>query len=307
MKLKENKKVFFDDLTHTYWMGDKTLIGVTSLMKKHGLSVDYGDIPKEVLAKAAERGTAVHKMLEAYDNGEAVELTDILRAYKRLGLNVIASEYLVSDNKIVASSIDKVLATDEENVVDLADVKTTSTLHIGPLEWQLSIYAYLFEMQNKGVKVRSLYGIHIHNGNVKFVPVNRIPDAEVKALIKAESEHTLYRVPDKATPSVEMVLSAEDASVAVELESQLIVAEATVAALKERLGAMRDAVYEYMENNNLTELKAGSGVYTRKRPTTRASIDSAKLKAEMPDIAAKYTKESVVKGSISYKHTYNNI
>lgn len=305
MELKINKKVYFDSLTHSYWLGDKSLIGVTSLMKKHGLSANYADIPQAVLDKAAERGTAVHKMLEDYDNGVAVEDTTLIKGYRALGLKVIMSEYLVSDNAVVASSIDKVIATDDENVVDLGDVKNTSTLHIGPLEWQLSIYAYLFEKQNKGMKVRNLYAIHTHNDKAKLVPINRLPDAEVKALIKAEKDGVIYSAKAKEAPGVELILSPEQTAEVVMLESKLAELEAVGAEIKARLDVARAAIYEYMEENNLTEMKAGDGIYKRKLPTTRNSIDTTSLKADMPEIAAKYMKTSIVKGSISYKHISN--
>ena len=65
MKLKQNKKVFFSDIVHCY-LNDKgeELIGVTSLMKKHGLGADYSGIPQDVLERAAERGSRVHRLLE---------------------------------------------------------------------------------------------------------------------------------------------------------------------------------------------------------------------------------------------------
>jgi hypothetical protein len=56
--------VDYDDFTHSYELEGKYLLGVTSLMKKHGLSANYEGISNEVLEAAAERGTRVHKMLE---------------------------------------------------------------------------------------------------------------------------------------------------------------------------------------------------------------------------------------------------
>ena len=89
MRLKVNKKVFFSDIVHCY-LNDKgdELIGVTSLMKKHGLGADYSGIPQDVLERAAERGSRVHRLLEDYDNGKAVEDCPILQSYKSLGLQV---------------------------------------------------------------------------------------------------------------------------------------------------------------------------------------------------------------------------
>ena len=148
MRLRKNKEVAFNEWLHVYTASDgHTLIGVTELMKRHGLSPDYGGISKDVLEKAAARGTAIHQLLQDYDDGKAVIEDENLKAYKALGLKVHCSEYLVSDNDIVATFIDKVL-----DDCSLADVKSTSTVHRRPLEWQLSIGAYLFELQNPGIR-----------------------------------------------------------------------------------------------------------------------------------------------------------
>ena len=66
-ELTINSHVYFDDITHSYLTNDgEFLIGVTSLMRKHGLSPDYSSIPEDVLQKAAERGSKVHKDIELY-------------------------------------------------------------------------------------------------------------------------------------------------------------------------------------------------------------------------------------------------
>ena len=120
MRLRKNKEVAFNEWLHVYTASDgHTLIGATELMKRHGLSPDYGGISKDVLEKAAARGTAIHQLLQDYDDGKAVIEDENLKAYKTLGLKVHCSEYLVSDNEIVATFIDKVL-----DDCSLADVKS---------------------------------------------------------------------------------------------------------------------------------------------------------------------------------------
>ena len=46
-------KVIFNEENHTYTLGDKTLISVTQLLKKHGLSTDYSGVDAEILERAA--------------------------------------------------------------------------------------------------------------------------------------------------------------------------------------------------------------------------------------------------------------
>lgn len=315
IKLKENKKVHFDDLTHSYFCGDVELVGVTTLMKHQGLSPDYSGIDEHVLAHAAARGSAIHQTLEDYDNGVPVvqprvvddneggtltiDTSKDLKAYNGLGLKVIASEYLVSDNKTVASSIDKVLETDEVDTVDLGDVKTTSTLHTDALTWQLSIYAFLFELQNKGLRVRNLYGIHVRDGKARMQQVRRIEADIIKKLIKCEANGEKFEA-DETIPELSLILQQDEISTLVADEVELSKFEAAVKAIKERIDERKNRIYTYMLDNGIKELRCEGGSYKFKAPTTRAGLNTSLFKAEHPDLAEKYATSTVVKGSVSF-------
>ncbi len=58
----------FDPESHTYWLGDKKLPGVTSVLD--GPISSYANVPRDVLAEAAARGTYIHKCCEllVWDN-----------------------------------------------------------------------------------------------------------------------------------------------------------------------------------------------------------------------------------------------
>ena len=211
MRLKRINSVMFDEFTHSYICGNKLLTGVTSLMRKHGLSPDYSGIPESVLESAAAKGTAIHQLIEDYDNGKTVAVDENLSAYAALKLDVHCSEYLVSDEDMVASFIDKVF-TD----CSLADVKTTSEVHKRSVAWQLSIYAYLFERQNPSKKVPHIYCIHVRDGKAKLIELARIPDEQVEALFQAEREGRIYEDP-YVDPDVSVVLKNEDLCALVEL------------------------------------------------------------------------------------------
>ncbi|MFA6726927.1 MAG: hypothetical protein WCS17_01780 [Prevotella sp.] len=321
MKLNNNNKVLFDSLTHSYFVGENELIGVTSLMKKHGLSPDYGGISENTLAFAAARGTAIHTMLEDYDNGEIVaqplaltydydgveqhstlEAKNELKAYKELNLNVIRSEYLVSDNQTVATSIDKVLAVDGEDMaVDLADIKTTSKLHTDSLAWQLSICAYLFELQNPKIKVRNLYGVHVREGKAVKTLVNRIKASSVTELIECEREGKIFSSDDTLIPSLTLVVQEKYIEGLVETETEIKRQKDLLASLESNIKAFREHIYEYMLNNGYNSLHCDYGEYRITAPSTRVSIDSKRLKDEEPAIAEKYSKTSEVAGHVTFK------
>lgn len=296
MKLKINKNVFFDDITHSYITNeDKMLIGVTSLMRKHGLAPDYSNVDAGTLNRKAAYGSAVHKSIERYIKGESVESTPELEAYKAAGINALASEYLVSDNETVASSIDIV---SEE--LDLIDVKTTSRLHNTALQWQLSIYAYLFELQNPGLHVRNLYALHIKKSRGRIVSelagIERLPDSEVEELIRCEREGRIYSAPlPTASTQDERLQQLYD------IEMFISEIEAKAKKAKAEREEMMSALYAQMEAENLKKIETDRMTITRVLPSVRVSVDSGLLQSDYPDVYNAVKKESATKGSIRIK------
>lgn len=295
MRLRKNKEVAFNEWLHVYTASDgHTLIGVTELMKRHGLSPDYGGISKDVLEKAAARGTAIHQLLQDYDDGKAVIEDENLKAYKALGLKVHCSEYLVSDNETVATFIDKVL-----DDCSLVDVKSTSTVHRRPLEWQLSIGAYLFELQNPGKKVPHLYCIHVRDGKAKQIEVSRIPNDAVERLLECERCGVVYS--DNPVPADAALALEEQAVVLAEQLDQIARLKLAIKETEQASAELQQRLYDYMTENNLDEMACELGTFVRKAPYTKKSLDSARLKKEKPELYEQYLKESEVKGSITFK------
>lgn len=295
MRLRKNKEVAFNEWLHVYTASDgHTLIGVTELMKRHGLSPDYGGISKDVLEKAAARGTAIHQLLQDYDDGKAVIEDENLKAYKALGLKVHCSEYLVSDNEIVATFIDKVL-----DDCSLADVKSTSSVHRRPLEWQLSIGAYLFELQNPGKKVPHLYCIHVRDGKAKQIEVSRIPNDAVERLLECERCGVVYS--DNPVPADATLALEEQAVVLAEQLDQIARLKLAIKETEQASAELQQRLYDYMTENNLDEMACELGTFVRKAPYTKKALDSARLKKEKPELYEQYLKESEIKGSITFK------
>lgn len=288
--------VTFDEELHIYYTGDgKPLTGVTSLMKKHGLSPDYSMVPPDVLERAAERGTAVHRALQAYDDGDTAVSDATVKAYAKAmamkGLQVIASEYLVSDNECVASSIDKVLSD-----CSLADVKTTAEPHYDSVRWQLSIYKHLFEAQNPGLVVPHIYLIHVRNARVKIEELEPVDDAEVRRLLDCERDGLPYS-PETRENGLIPLDSSEEALL-LRTEGEM----ANLAAKTAELKAVRDAIYaklyDSLSKAKVKSIDRGAYKVTVVAPSVRESIDSARLKKEMPEVAEKYMKTSEVKGGV---------
>lgn len=177
--------VVFDELAHTYMYMGAHLSGITSLLHRTLFADKYHGIAPEVLAKAAEYGHNIHEQIEIVDSlgveSDHPSVQDYCRMKKDNNLVPLVNEYLVSDEKAYASSIDIVF-----DDFTLADIKTTSRLDMEYLSWQLSIYAYLFEMQNPGLKVPRLLAIWLPKpryGRSTLVEVPRKTKDAIKVLM----------------------------------------------------------------------------------------------------------------------------
>jgi predicted phage-related endonuclease len=62
---------------------------------------------------------------------------------------------------------------------------------------------------------------------------------------------------------------------------------------------LKEEIKEAMEKNNVTSLEFGELKIKYRSATTRTSIDSTRLKKELPDIYEEYSKTSDVSSSIS--------
>lgn len=300
MKLNKNNKVYFDDLTHTYLMGDQVLTGVTTMMKQMGVSVDYGDIPQDVLDYAAARGHAVHRAIECYCTGEEYEpdpaFAEVawkdLEAYKGIAIDPMANEYLVSDCESIASSID--IVAKSAGGVDLIDIKTTTLVHKEAVAWQLSIYKWLFSLQNPDIKVNRLWCLHLRDGAAKMIEVSEIPQEEVLRLVDC------FRKGEEYTRTLSVSEDQQKAVRAIaELERAIIALDAEMKKKKTEQEALKGAILDFMRQHNKSKWEISDELsFTRIEPTTRATVDSARLKKEMPEVYQSFLKESIVKESL---------
>lgn len=306
--LWESQRVKFYEYGHKYLLDGKTeLIGVTTLMKKHGLSPDYSGIAPDVLAHAAALGTAAHKRIEDYCEGRPTPDCRLIKTFRKLGLNVVRCEYLVTDEQTTASSVD-LLAQKEEGVFILIDMKRTSTVHRDALAWQLGIYRYLFLQDNPWAKVDKCYCLPIKKGNKDdieadtcgaLVEIEPVSEEKVKALLEAERNGDTYK--DDQTDQQPGIVSYTDMLTLADSSAKIKEMKATLEELESVYKAVADRVYETMLSANVDTIDTGSCIISLKRPYTKRALDSKRLQAELPDVADKYMKETEVKGNISIK------
>ena len=292
MAINETKCIFKED-THQYFLVDcktgeiiKELISVTTLLSKHGLAPDYSGVPSDTLKAKADYGKLVHSEIEKYikdgEIGFTSELQEFIDHCEKTALEPIRSEFIVH-NDIVAGTVDLSGAYGEG--LALVDYKTTATLHKEAVRWQLSLYDYL-----GGNTADILQAFHFASP-LKVVDFEPIPLEEIKKLLECERNGEIYK-PKQLTVAGDLLAQVAEAETQIkkfELLKKEVEAKAEV--LKQKLiEAMRAQSIKSFENESLK--------ITYVEPTTRETIDSKKLKAEMPEIAAKYTKTSKVKDSV---------
>lgn len=317
MKSKDLKEssVIFNEAEHTYTLNGKKLSGVTAIVK--WLFPDtYTDIPESVLMKAAAHGSLIHSKCELYDTcglgDDLPEVQEYIRLKAENSLTTEANEYLVDDGKDIASSIDVVFSKGEDGCYPLADIKTTSKIHVDNVTLQLSIYAYLFELCNKGKKVGKLYVIWLPKekyGKAELMPLKRVPTAACKKIIKAylaKEDSMPYRVKyfgvetKGENTEIEPIEEALPVNLK-DIENKIIKLEMDLKTLEAMQKEMKAGLMALMIEHNVKKWSSDRLTITRKLDGTRESLDTAKLKKEYPDIYAECVKVSPTKGSITIK------
>lgn len=186
IELVYNNYVSFYEDQHIYLSKDnKMLTGVTTILSNTLFANKYSNIPRHILEKAAAYGTMVHSKCQENDLfccSSCIEVDNYIKIKEENNLIPIDNEYLVSDNKRIATLIDIVFQS-TENSIHLADIKTTSGLDTNYLSWQLSICAWLFEIQNPDVNVDKLYGIWLRKEKYKLIEVERKKNSEIEELL----------------------------------------------------------------------------------------------------------------------------
>ena len=302
VKLKDSG-VLFDEEQHTYLLGDKYLSGITGTLQRQFFPNEFEGIPKDVIDAAAQYGTDVHHSCEDFDfswiNDGTVEVQDYIQICKENNLTHECSEYTVTDGSDWASRIDKVYRVSDDTF-DIGDIKTYGVMTADKLakaKWQLSIYAYLFELQNKKAKVNRLFIIHLRNKQKKdgtfdhiseIIFINRIPSEICMDLLatdlRGEQFANPYDIPEE--------ISSQETEIRELME--------TKSAVEERLATIKADILSKMESLDVRTWATQTMRLTRKLPSTRASFNAALFKQEHPDLDyAPYERVSQVASSLT--------
>lgn len=298
---KETNIVLTED--HKYFYGEKELSGITEMLKQFISPNKYDGIDPFVLENARKRGAGIHEALDgiiknkcsAEMNVEHVnEAFFIYEKFAEQKLTPVASEYIVSDFENFASPID-VIALNDFGEICILDLKCTNKLDLDFVRWQTNIYRLFFEKMT-GIEVAELFVIHYNLGLARMVPLQKIEDEHVVYMLRCWCELELFFNPIAESFSEDVMLSKT---------LQVCKAIETLESEKKKLDAefekLKIGLLELMKANGVKKFENDFIRLTYKEPTIRTSLDSKKLKEEMPDVFDRYKKESEVKESILIK------
>lgn len=284
--------VIFNEENHTYHLDGKELHGITKFLSSYITPDKYKDIPASVLKKAAERGSEIHRGLEAINLGfppfdnrpEYANYRNIIDTYN---LTPIANEYTVTDRDFFATNIDCVYSRWDEII--LVDYKTTYKLDEEYLRWQLSVNAYLFELQNPHLKVNLIAAIWLRDDKCKYLTLERIDDETIKEFLSCSKENAVF-VPNK-----------DALAVLYDVEQEIINIEREQKRADERKKQLQEILKIAMERSGTLSLKTDRVSITYKKASTSTRFDSKRFKEEQAELYNKYLTTTDVKASVLIK------
>ena len=136
----------------------------------------YSYVNREVLQKASDRGTLIHKEIQDYcENGKESSLEEVYNfkflqnIYKfKILKNEVPIIIEKNGNPVAVGRLDLIIEKDNKKIV--ADIKTTSTLDRQYLMYQLNLYKIGYE-QTYGENIQGLKGIHLKESKRNLVDI----------------------------------------------------------------------------------------------------------------------------------------
>ena len=301
IELKESG-VLFNEEEHSYLLDGKELSGITGMLQRQLFPDEFDGIPEHLIQGAEDYGAGVHLSCEDFDknwiNDGTQEVIDYIQLCKDYGLVHECSEYTVTDGANWASKIDKVYRVSEDTF-SLGDIKTYGQMTPVKLEkarWQLSIYAFFFELMNRKAKIDKLFVIRLRNKMKKdgsfdhikeIIFVSRIPSDICKELLdcdlRGERFINPFDIPDEYRSQEETIRNLIQ----------------TKAVIEEQLANIKAKILADMEAQGVKTWATETMRLIRKSPTTRSSFNLPAFKSDHPGLEYEnYMKVSPVAGSL---------
>lgn len=275
--------VLFNEEQHTYTLEGKSLQGITGVLERRLFPNKYDGVDEEVLAKAAARGTAIHRYCQIFDEMGIVtesceEAVNYASMCKNLNLVPVASEYIVTDGQHYASKIDAVYYGRNGGVV-LNDRKTTYRLDKEYVSWQLSIYAWMFERMNPGIPVEGLTATWLRDDKAEYVGIERKDNSLVEALLKADINDEPFDYYPAAFDVPDYI---------VQCQRELANIDMSMKMLKDRQDKLKAEILARMGEDHAATIKTDIATFSRVAASQKYVFDVDKFRDNHRDLYDQY-------------------
>ena len=285
-------KLIFDKETHTYFDENNNKLPSISEIIRNWLGDKYSTIDPVVLKKAQDKGNIAHEEVEglAVKNIEPKSPSYEFKCFKKLikkhPITATHSEQIVYGATEYGAYAGTYDLFDSVNGI-LYDIKTNYSLDKEYVQIQLSLYA--MALRQNDVEIKRGYVIHLppekSPQKPQILALDLLSDAECEEIVRAYFA-------GESKPQATLQCLNEQAIA--ELETAVLAIENFETTVKE----YKEKILKEMEERNINQIKLGNITLSYIAPTTRESIDTAKLKREMPEVAMHYKKVSKVKSSV---------
>ena len=183
------------DSTHQYLVNGVIVPSITQIIKME-FGNKYDGIPKEVLNRAAQKGTEMHLAIELYEKeGKETDIPE-LKNYKFLKKHykweVVESEIpiiLFHEGKPIAGGrLDQIIKINDD--LGINDLKRTATFDKNYVATQTNLYRLGYQ-QSYDKEIKFVSGLHLRDKTRKFyrLPINEKYTTEViEKYLKGRSE-----------------------------------------------------------------------------------------------------------------------
>ena len=178
----------FIEESHTYLLNGVIVPSVSDIL--HFIFPDkYKGVSEITLSNKARYGTIVHEYIEKFENGKLDNLPDLdiyqqmsIKQYMRIktkkDIDVLEQEKMIHFEDKYAGRFDMIANIKGKR--SLCDIKTTATLDIEYLSWQLSFYEMAY-----GERFKKLYAIWLPRKELaQLVEIPRKPKKELLKMIR---------------------------------------------------------------------------------------------------------------------------
>lgn len=244
-----------------------------------------------------------------FKGNEYTEYGNILEPQIREYINSINETNFKPDTKIdkerkIRSNTD---GFDSENGMVL-EIKThgkNPTLNVYEAQMQLYMWHFGVEFGWLALYERpENFDIEFDADRLQIEVINRDDEYVQKILDAIETFwircEYLKEKPDM-TEQEFMAIGQNEISIVAKQVEKLELQIASFKQLEEQYKAMKNKLYQLMEEYDIKKWETDRIIITRTLPTKRESLDSKKLKADHPDLFETYKKVSTVAGSVRIK------